>query len=425
MKALIRNKQLFTLQLYNFLRQGSLLIISVALAKSNTDIRLIAGFETSMLLSAASSFFTIAALGHCLYPIMAKATEIDRPQYYLHTFVLYAISGFIAALGILISAQFIEDDYFSSKLFWYPATYILFNAASYLTENYFVIENKLQSAALWGGLSFFIQIFLICFPLIYLKNLELALLLMSIFAGIRFVISGWLVLRINKHLTFNRSIFKLMLNRSWPVMLSLLAGSGFVYVNQMLVKKSFDATDFAMYRYGTREFPLFAILTNSFSSLFSAAYANHAEKSHSAGFQRLAHQVFIPAILLMWLSEPLFKLFFNDTLSASWPLFNILLLIVPTKLLFPQSVLLAKGKTGYLLYASIIESITGIILAIWWIPLFGLDGAAWALITAFMMEKIILMAYCAKENVPIRHYTDLKTLLFYLLILLISFLLNL
>lgn len=422
---MIKNKQLFTLQLYNFLRQGSLLLISVFLAKGNASMEHIAGFETSMLLSASFSFFTIAALSHCLYPVMAGAVKNERPVYYFHVFMLYVLAGLLACICILMASFYLDDAYFESRLFWYPAIYILFNSGTYLTDNYFVIEKKLTSAIVWGGASFLIQIVLICFPLIYLHNLELALFLLAAFAAIRFCFTMILVWPSPTVTLFQPGILKSMLNISWPVMLSLMLGSGFVYVNQFLVKDRFSASDFALFRYGTREFPLFAILTNSFSSIFSATYATQSQNSESTGFRRLNHQVFIPALILMWLSEPLFKLLFNPALAESWMLFNILLLMVPSKLVFPQSVLLALGKSKYLLYASIIEILAGIVLTLWLLPLYGLAGAAMALMLAHWVEKIVLMFFCAIHPVPTKDYLDMPSLLIYLVLLLGSFFMNL
>lgn len=425
MKAFIKNKQLFTLQLFNFLRQGSLLLISVFLAKGNADISQIAGFETAMLLSASFSFFTIAALGHCLYPMIAAVRSQDRSIHYFHAFILFSLSGLLAALLILISSFGFQDEYFSADLFWYPALYILFNAGTYLTDNYFVIENKLKSAIAWGILSFFIQIGLICYPLIYLNNLETALMLLAAFAALRFLFTFALIRKIVPIFQIRKTIILSMFHRSWPVMISLLLGSGFIYVNQYLVKSRFDASEFALFRYGTREFPLFAILTNSFSSIYSARYASNPDLTGNQGIRRLSHQVFIPAIILIWLSEWLFKILFNEALAESWILFNIVLLIVPSKLVFPQSVLLAIGKSNYLLYASIFESAVGVIFSLWLIPIYGLTGAAWALLIAHVAEKSALMTFCYHNKIPLHHFTDLKSLLPYLSALIFSFVLNL
>jgi O-antigen/teichoic acid export membrane protein len=426
MLSFIKNKQLFTLQAYNFLRQGALLLISIGLAKGNIATSLIAGFETAMLLSTTFSFFVIAGISHSLFPLIGAATAVERESYYRHSFLLLGAIGFIAFLIILITTPFLSNSYGNFWQLW-PALFVLFNSPSFIAENFLVLEHQYRKAIVWGLSSFLAQLSVILIPLVFYNNLIAALIGLAGLAGLRFI--GNIVLLRKSLFPFNiqKDKLKEILKLSWPVMGSLLLGSGFIYINQFIVKNKTDDLDFTLYRYGTREFPLFAILSNAFGSIYSAKIASSSASNKvtvlNEGLPRLMHQVFPVAIVLMLCSPWLFKILLNETLAPSWYLFNVFLLVVPSKLVFPQSVLMGVRKTEHMLKASLVESISGIILGYIFIEHWGLIGMAFAVTIAFCVEKVVLLYYCKKEGFNYIHTVKWRNFLLYSCGLIAAFLL--
>jgi O-antigen/teichoic acid export membrane protein len=427
MLSFIKNKQLFTLQAYNFLRQGALLLISVGLAKGHIETSLIAGFETAMLLSTTFSFFVIAGISHSLFPLIGAANENERQLYYRHSFFLLGAIGFIAFLIIMLATPYLSHSYGNYWQLW-PALFVLFNSPSFIAENFLVLEHQYRKAILWGIGSFLAQLAVILIPLVYYNNLIAALIGLASLACLRFL--GNLILLRKSLFPFNikKEKLKEILQLSWPVMGSLLLGSGFIYINQFIVKNKTNDLDFTLYRYGTREFPLFAILSNAFGSVFSAKIASSNQPNKvtvlNEGLPRLLHQVFPIAILLMLVSPWLFRILLNETLAPSWYLFNIFLLVVPSKLVFPQSVLMGVRKTEHMLKASLFESISGIILGYIFIEKWGLTGMAFAITIAFCIEKAALLYYCKKEGYNYFNSVKWRTFLLYSFGLIAAFLIT-
>lgn len=414
----MKDKQLLLLQIYNILRQGSLIIISVLLAKSLVPTQLIAEFEASMLLSVSFSFFAVAALSHCLYPLIAGTEETRKNTLYFHNFLVYTFTGIIAAFCI-IGFSFVLTPELNRTSVYLTALYTLFHTASFFAEHFLIIEKKSKLVIVWGLGSFGMQIAAVSIPLVLWNNLNLALGCLMVVSFARFSVNAILILTRTAFLRVQRQILWQILQLSGPVMLSLLSSGGFVYIIQYLVHAQSTPLEFALFRYGTREFPLFAILTNAFSSIYSSRLASGDQKLPD--LRRLSHQVFIPAIALMLLSPFLFRWFLNHELAPAWIYFNVLLLGVPAKLVFPQSVLLAFGQTHKMLYASIIEGFGGLIIAVFAMSYFGLIGAVIALVCAYILEKIVLIFYCRKSGLAMNQYMHFESLLIYSLLLSGSF----
>jgi O-antigen/teichoic acid export membrane protein len=83
-------------------------------------------------------------------------------------------------------------------------------------------------------------------------------------------------------------------------------------------------------------------------------------------------------------------------------------------MLFPQTILMAKGQNSYLLLSSILEFMIKLIMSIWLLNIMGLIGIAFATLIAFIFEKVILMYFVKKQNdILPQQYTYLGWYFFY------------
>ncbi len=104
---------------------------------------------------------------------------------------------------------------------------------------------------------------------------------------------------------------------------------------------------------------------------------------------------------------------FNAELAEAYEIFNILLLILLSRMLFPQSILLAIRKNKSMIYASFIEFVVGIALSLWWINSLGIMGVAWAMVAAHIADKLVLIYFAKKEGFPLSSYFPWKIYLLY------------
>ena len=128
---------------------------------------------------------------------------------------------------------------------------------------------------------------------------------------------------------------------------------------------------------------------------------------------KLMHYLFPMAILFMLSSRYIFQLLYNRDLLEGFQIFNIYLLLIISRMLFPQTVLLGIHKSRSFYLSSALEIIVNVALALMFVSWMGIQGAAWAMVIAFMAEKLILLWFCRLNNIRLHDFVPLTTFLFY------------
>ena len=218
----------------------------------------------------------------------------------------------------------------------------------------------------------------------------------------------------------------LFLKKISPYILSLIIGGSMAYIDSIFISHYYSNADFAIYRYGARELFFVTLMANAFSNAMSAELSTHHNNGNIAEgiasiknrSTRLMHLLFPVTILLLLGSKYIFPLVFTAQFSASVPIFNIYLLLIISRLIFPQTVLLGIQKNKVLFRATAIEWVSNIILDAVFILFFmqfghGMEGVAFATVLAYLLEKIILAWYCGKEGISFASYVPVKEWVLY------------
>ncbi len=217
------------------------------------------------------------------------------------------------------------------------------------------------------------------------------------------------------------------MRKSSPLMMSLFFSGTIDFSNGYLIRHYMGALDFAKFRAGAREFPIFLIMTNTLSNVLSGKIAEfHKEDKLSEGLDLLKQKtstlikyLFPVAILLLCISKYIFRLLYFKQVQfvEGYHVFNILLLLLVSRFLYPQTVLQGLHKTRFLAYTSVIEF--GCIFILAWalvIP-FGIYGVAFATVFGFYIEKAMLLYFCKREGVAAPSYLPVKQWATYSLLL--------
>jgi O-antigen/teichoic acid export membrane protein len=228
--------------------------------------------------------------------------------------------------------------------------------------------------------------------------------------------------------TFIRDLqLKKMLVSLWPatwplVMYAISTGlaRGF---DAWLVAHHFDASSFAVFRYGARDFPIAMAFAAGLSTvMIPKLMANEALAELRLRSTRLMHLCFPLVALVMLFSPVLFSFFFGYAYKESAVIFNIYLLLTLTQLVFPQTVMTARGDTRWLWYISLAELAVNITASIILLSLFGLAGIAWGTLIAFVFEKAALLVFVkSRYDVRPRQLFNVPVLVVYSLVLSVSF----
>jgi O-antigen/teichoic acid export membrane protein len=218
-----------------------------------------------------------------------------------------------------------------------------------------------------------------------------------------------------------------------PFMFSILLAGSMDYINSFIVEYYYSDTDFAIFRYGAKELPIFLIMANSLSNIYSGEIANFYKANNlelglqklKASSRKLMRWLFPLTILLIFISKYFFKVAYNDDLISGYKIFNIYLLLIISRMLFPQTVIMGMMKNRIFYLVSTNYLILNIILSFWFVSFIGIEGIAYATVIAYLVEKILLMVYCKMEGIDVRKFTALGEYIVYSALTLFAFYLSL
>ncbi|RYD81552.1 MAG: hypothetical protein EOP53_06070, partial [Sphingobacteriales bacterium] len=139
---------------------------------------------------------------------------------------------------------------------------------------------------------------------------------------------------------------------------------------------------------------------------------------------RLMHFLFPISLFLLIFSGPLFKFLYAPAYIPAAHIFDVYVLLIISRLIFPQTVLLAIHQNQKLLWATGFEWIIKIGLNIWFLYIFGLPGIAYATVLAYLSEKLIHIYFLWMQNIHIQQFIPVKPWLLYSAILVVVFILK-
>lgn len=141
--------------------------------------------------------------------------------------------------------------------------------------------------------------------------------------------------------------------------------------------------------------------------------------------QKLGLWLFPLSGIMMLLSHWAFPVVFNANFSGSATIFNIYLLLIVSRLLFPQTILIGLQKTREIMWPSFLEIVVNVALSLWFVQLWGLPGVAYGTVCAYLFEKLFLMVFVKKNfRIHLSEYLNVKQHVLYSLILSALFLIT-
>ena len=249
----------------------------------------------------------------------------------------------------------------------------------------------------YGILTFAAQLLLMAVPALFGMSIQISIIGLVIISLVRYV---WLIILLRKyaHITFSKKFIREHLHLAWPLIVSSLLGSSAQYVDGFLVLHKFDADTFAIFRYGAKEFPLVLLMANALSAAMISEFSVKdkqigALKTLRDKTTRLMHLLFPVTIVLIIFSGWLYPRIFSESFASSAVIFNIYLLLIISRLLFPHTILIGLKKTKIIMYAALAELSVNIVLSIAFIYFWGIEGVAFATFIAYAVQKIIWIIY--------------------------------
>lgn len=423
-----------SLQTFQFLRYGTFFLISILLAKIAVlyqyeyGLHLISQYENLMLVTSSLTFFWVSSICNTLIPYYNNADEVKRKKLIFNTFILLIAFSFLAAIAVIVIGRVKGKDIDLYNMF---ALVVLLNTPTYIADYIFYLNEKYKSLIRWGVITFVAHILLLCLPLYFKQSLNLAINLLLALSLFKFSYTVILLMKYST-ITVNTRLMQEFMYKVWPYMFSILLAGSMEYINGYIIGYYYTEEEFAMFRYGARELPIFLIMANSLSNVYSGEIAKlNTTGNLEEGLLRLKQSstrlmrwLFPAAMVLFFVSPYMFKYLYNEQLLYGYEIFNIYLLLIISRMLFPQTVIMGITKTRVFYVISSNYLIINCLLSFWFIYLFGIKGIAYATVIAFLIEKIMLATYCKMEGINFRKYTNLTEFIAFSVITIIVYYLS-
>ena len=417
------------LQVYQLFRYGAVIVTAIILTKTSLTQEEIGTFETFLFLAGAVSFFWTSGIIHATLSSYPKQDVDKQPALLFQVFLLLMGTSILFAGLLFWFAEPVNKFLLTSNNGTFPYYYtlllfLILNVPSFLSEYILLLKQRYIAIVLYGSLVFTGQVCFAVVPVLTGYGLGGAINGLIVFGCLKF---GFLLILLAKYAQWRIT---------WPtlytqaILAGPLTGSFFLsgaaeYIDGLIVRHFFDSADFALFRYGARELPLSLLLANAFSAATVPVVSINKEKALSNIRQtslRMMHFLFPLSIVLAILSPWLFPIVFNGSFQDSAFIFNIYLLLVITRLLFPQTILIGMQRNQWLLMSSGIELILNVCLSLLLMQWLGLQGIAIATVIAFLFDKLFLVSitYFRYAISPLA-YIPIRLYLIYTIVLLIVF----
>jgi len=209
----------------------------------------------------------------------------------------------------------------------------------------------------------------------------------------------------------------------------LLSGST-QYVDSLVATIAFDTKDFAIFRYGCKELPFVVMMTSGLNNALIPAFSvkknipNVLAEIKRRSLRQM-HLLFPLSILVMIFSNVLYgRVLFSPEFYRSADVFMVYQLMIVSRVVFPQTILIGLKKTRILMWAAIIEIALNIPLSLFLVQYYGVVGIALGSGLIHILEKFILMWYNYRElGISPKTYTPLTWYTFYSVLIGIVFIL--
>jgi len=427
----IMNDPVRLFQGFNIVRQVAVILGSIILTKSAMSTEDIGKFETLNYLGQFISLFWVNGLTQAFLAIYPKVADREKKAFISSTFAFFfglsLLSSLILVLGRPLLLPFLIEARYIEGFYWF-CLYSLINIPSLLIPSMLMLRGDSKE------LLRFTVFYFVGYTIVFLLNLlfggELInlLILLNAFAFALLAISGTMSLTFNLNAYKLQWVKRLLLIGSPLIGYALLSGIAPLFDSWLVQRFYTDKSVFAIYRYGAREFPLTVTLAIGLGTALVPAVSHNLTRGMEEirkRSRRLYPVIFGASALLILTSKYFFPIVFNPSFASSSAVFNLYVLLIISRMVYPQTIMMGLKRTRVLLYIAIVELMINITVSFALAFRFGLAGIAAGTVIAFTSEKVLQMAYLKwKKNINPDQYLDIKRYGVYSLLLILAWLIT-
>lgn len=189
-----------------------------------------------------------------------------------------------------------------------------------------------------------------------------------------------------------------MVQYAVPLGLASMLGTITLQLDKMIVSSMCSPEIYAVYANGAIEIPLFSVITGSIAVVILSDMRKMIvdnEKRAALGlFKKAAVKsgaILLPSMVFLFLfADPLIRLIYSEKYMDSVLPFRLYLLILPVRIVYFGSALMALGKTRIVMYRSLLGLLVNLVLSILFVQMWGYIGAVIATLAALYFCNVLI-----------------------------------
>lgn len=208
--------------------------------------------------------------------------------------------------------------------------------------------------------------------------------------------------------TYDKTIAKAMLLASWPLLLSNAFAVVYTRIDQVMIKNMMDAASVGLYDAAARISELWYFLPAILVTTFFPAIINAKKTSEDLYAKRMSHMfrlvagvAILFALPITLFAKPIINIIYGPAFIPAMTVLQIYVwggIGVAVSYLV-HAILLAENMQKTSLFISMVAMVLNVVLNLIFIPIYGIEGAAWATFVSYLAN--ILTLFFLKSTRPI------------------------
>lgn len=406
------------------------ILIGVVMVKMGWAKEKVAIFELLFFTAHILSFAWSVGIKNALLTIYPSTIEADKPKF------LFNVAILLFGVSILIGVTFytfhesifalLAGDPALPYALWLTI-FLICTPVTILVEMTYLLIGLPHKIVKYTHFIYPVQVVLTLIAIIGFDSVRLLVVAMAIWSLIKFV---WLIIVLIKHSKWQLEIKSI--SRFWwfalPLVIQFMVTNGMDYMDGIIVNHFFATDQFPVFRYGAKELPINTILVVALSSAMVPLAVSNMKASLveiKARTHGLMKYLFPLSAVLILCAPIIYKAVYSEEYMQSAFIFSVYLLILLSRILLPQVIMLASKRNNALLIVTVIELAVNVGLSIWWARAFGLIGVAYATLVANIIHAMLMLAYCKwKLHISPGQYIPVRSYLGYSFMLLGAYILS-
>lgn len=410
-------------------RQGVAVLVAIALAQAPVSTNFVGLYEQLLYLAYLLSFAWMTGLLQSLLSLYNNKEQTDQRQLLFLAFATFTgLSILLAGLLLWPWEWFLKQLSGTSMLPYLPlvGVYFLLYWPGLLIEQLYNLRGQRAALIRFASISNGAYLLAVAVPAFLGRTFHELLLYLLAWSLCKYL---WLIGLLVRHSQWNGrlDLWLAWLRPAAPLVLYAFLGALSVSFDPWFVVQQYggETEPFALYRYGSRELPLVAALGIGVLQAVLPQFGSQSERALNTlrvSSIRLMHGIFPVSIILLLTADWWFVWIFTTDFSASVPIFQTILLVTSSRLVF-ASVPIIGMQHSYAMPFLIILSLGGnALFSLLLFPYFGLLGIAWGTVLAFSLEKWGMVLYVRyRLQIPLSKYCGTNWLLLYTILLLLAY----